>query len=163
MRFLSSVEELLGGAAATLFRLWCISLINYLHKTRTISSPIMQHFSIDCRLSFLPSNKYTLPLLSLSSSPLHRSRCSPGSTTWRTRSCWTWSLCLRASVKRRTFTVCYRAWGTGSRRRLRSDPPASAPLHRGLTSLPRPRSPAAPTTSSRVPAWLSNVRTSGLS
>ncbi len=44
--------------------LWCISFINYLHKTRTISSPIMHRFSIDCQRSFLPwSNKFhpTLP------------------------------------------------------------------------------------------------------
>lgn len=45
-----------------------------------------------------------------------RSPCSRGSTTWRTRSCWTWSPCWRASAKRRTSTASYRVWGTGSRR-----------------------------------------------
>lgn len=121
--------------------LWCISPINYLHKTRTISSPIMHHFNFDCQLSFLPwSSKFSVVLLSVSS--LRRSQCSPGLTTWRTRSCWTWFLCSRALVRRRTFTVCYRAWGTGSRRRLQLVLPASAPLLGGLTSLPRPHSPA---------------------
>lgn len=64
--------------------------------------------------------------LSLSVSSLHRSQCSPGLTTWRTQSCWTWFLCSRASVRRRTFTVSYRVWGTGSRWRLQLALPASA-------------------------------------
>lgn len=87
---------------------------------------------------------------------LHRSQCSPGLTTWQTQSCWTSFLCLRASVRRRTFIVCYRAWGTGSRQQLQLVLPASATLHRGLTSLPWPCS-LAPISRPALgdPAWLS--------
>lgn len=70
------------------------------------SSPIMKDFW-----------RAPLALSIWSHGPPHpcRSRCSPGSTTWRTRSCWTWSPCWRASVRRRTFTASCRVWGTGSR------------------------------------------------
>ena len=59
--FLSSVQELLSGAAATLHAFDAFPPINYLHNTGTISSPIMQHFSIDCQLSILNwSNNFQL-------------------------------------------------------------------------------------------------------
>lgn len=105
--------------------LWCIFPINYLHKSHTNSSPIMQYFSTNCQLGFLPWSTKLIFLVS-SVSP-HRSPCSPGLTTWQTQSYLTWFLCLRASVRRRTFTACYRAWGTGSRRWLQLALPASVP------------------------------------
>lgn len=104
--------------------LWCIFLINYLNSIHTISSPIMQHLSIKCQ-QFSPLIKWIQSVASLLSvTSLRRSQCSPGLTTWWTRSCWTWFLCSRASAKRKMFTVSYRVWGTGSRRRLAL--PASA-------------------------------------
>lgn len=115
---LSYVEKLLGGAAATLQAFDAFPPINYLHKTRTSSSPIMQHFSISYQLSFLPHPFIKLNLSLCLFLSLLRSQCSRGSMTWPTRSCWTWFLCSRVWVKRRTFTVCYRAWGTGSRWQL---------------------------------------------
>lgn len=95
--------------------LWCIFLINYLNNIHTISAPIMQRFSIKCQ-QFSPLIKFIQSVASLLSvALLRRSQCSPGLTTWRTRSCWTWFLCSRASAKRKMFTVSYRVWGTGSR------------------------------------------------
>lgn len=125
MRFLFSMERLTRWSCHSSC-LWCIFPINYLHKSHTDSSPIMQYFSTDCQLHLLPISTKLHLFLASSFSP-HRSLCSPGLTTWQTQSCSTWFLCLRASARRRTFTACYRAWGTGSRRQLQLALPASTP------------------------------------
>lgn len=77
------------------------------------SSPIMKDFGMRRWVCF-DHTLFAAPTRTPTPPP-RRSRCSPGSTTWPTRSCWIWSPCWRASARRRTFTVSCRAWGTGSR------------------------------------------------